>query len=566
MVVSCCFMGCSTFSVDTVKFYNETVAVVDGEKITRFELINSYNNYGYSYYVSQQGLTEKEAMDKTLDLLINRKLMYNHAKNNAKYALTKYDINEVYKSVIDYMDDSFDSYLTKARVALNYDAIADAEEEEEEETAYLISDYKYEKRAILTTGDVIKYIGDGENKDVITSYALDVDFVENYSSKSTKEIVTKLYAKFIERASQNKYGEENFNLVYDKAIALMSDSLISYEKYLRDENGKAYSSDTVGLIKRLIERVYKSELESAYVTNVQDYYQENYSFSTDKLIKKYVELCESDYASYENSVEDYYSYLQNIGSSNEVVYYKPTTAEGQFGYFYHTLIPLEDDVISEINDLKEDTRYSEDALNIQINAILNSETHQARNEEGVLDEEKTVIEILDEYQDYYYGRGVEKFIEFMFKYTSDTATLTASVPYVMGYVGDETYSGMVTEFTDEGMRLMKNGLTATSKADYIITKYGIHLLYYVGDVEVPISYENKNSACVSLDVGASNNLYYTYINEYTEKTYFDLLFDTVYPDSDDFGYSDYETMLVDSLKKDNVVKYVTRVNATLKGV
>ena len=267
MLVSCCFMGCATFSVNTVKFYNETVAVVKDEKITRFVLLNSYNNYGYTYYVTQQGLTEDEALDKTLDLIISRKLMVDYAKNNSKFALDAYDINSVYQNVIDYMDDSFSSYLEKARVMLDVDAIEKAEEEKKD-TAYLLSDYKYEKRAILTNGDVIKYVGD-ENE-TIDAYALDEDFVNNYTSKSTKDIVTKVYAKFIENASQNKYGEENYSKIYDKAMSLMANSLISYEKYLRDENGKAYSTDTVSLIKRLIERIYKSELESAYISNIEE--------------------------------------------------------------------------------------------------------------------------------------------------------------------------------------------------------------------------------------------------------------------------------------------------------
>ena len=50
LVISCCFAGCSTFKVDEVKYYNETVAEVNGYKITRHELINSYNNYGYNYW------------------------------------------------------------------------------------------------------------------------------------------------------------------------------------------------------------------------------------------------------------------------------------------------------------------------------------------------------------------------------------------------------------------------------------------------------------------------------------------------------------------------------------
>ena len=156
--ISCCLSGCSTFSINKVKFYNEVVAEVYGKEITRFDLINSYNNYGYEYYVSQQGLSEKEALNKTLDLMVDRMLLAKYAKSNPVYALSDYDINNIYQEVLDYLDESFDTYTAQAREILGLEAIEDAEEDEEEsETAYLEKDYKYSKRATLLYGDIIDY-------------------------------------------------------------------------------------------------------------------------------------------------------------------------------------------------------------------------------------------------------------------------------------------------------------------------------------------------------------------------------------------------------------------------
>ena len=52
--------GCSTFRIDKVKYYNEVLAKVGNDTITRFELIEAYNNYGYTNYVTQNGQTEKK--------------------------------------------------------------------------------------------------------------------------------------------------------------------------------------------------------------------------------------------------------------------------------------------------------------------------------------------------------------------------------------------------------------------------------------------------------------------------------------------------------------------------
>ena len=82
--------GCAGFKINKVDYYNEVVAKVGNENITRFDLINAYNNYGYTNYVTQRGLSEKEALRNTMDSLVERKLVVNYAKDNAKYDLSEY--------------------------------------------------------------------------------------------------------------------------------------------------------------------------------------------------------------------------------------------------------------------------------------------------------------------------------------------------------------------------------------------------------------------------------------------------------------------------------------------
>ena len=575
--ISCCLSGCSTFSVNYVKYYNETVAEVNDERISRFDLINAYNNYGYSYYVSQQGKSEKEALSETLNLLIDRKLLSDYAKET--YTLSHYEINEVYKAVLDSLEETFDSYKADAREILELDAIEDADEEESE-TAYKLDDYKYTKRAQLLPGDIIDYIDPEEEQ--ILSYALgendaDKEFVTKFDTKSTDAIVLKIYSKFIADASVNKFDEAKYDEIYEISMANLGKYLISYERYLRDEDGNKYSTDTPSLIKRLIERIYESELESAHIEKLQsEYLRTTTDLSIDKLLSKYEALVEADWAKYENSLTDYYSYLKTIGSSAEMVYYTPSNATAEFGYFLHVLLPLDETIIDAITTEEELGIYDGDEIQLKekIQSLISNATHQARGDDGLLDEaEIRILDILEEY-----GRDVydlDSFINFMFKYTSDTATLTADMPYVIGYEGDTEYSSMVEEFTDEAIRLMKNdnpNITSdnfTAKDNYIITEYGIHLLYYLRDVKVGFEFADKSNVTISYDKNIANNLYYTQTNELTGKTYFDVLFDLVYPADDsgvyasDSGYSDFEESKLTELKKDNVTTYSTKVKGTL---
>ena len=381
----------------------------------------------------------------------------------------------------------------------------------------------------------------------------------------------------MKNAYNNKYVEDNYDLISNKAIALFAKNLISYEYYLRDDDGKAYNTKTADLIKRYIERVYDSELESAYIANVEEYYLKEQSelqkLSVNKLINKFVSLTETDFAKYVNSTEDYYNFLKTIGTDAEMVYYTPANADAKFGYFLHVLLPLDETVVDQINAEKakfEVGYYDESALENKINEIISNQTHQERSlTDGLLiEEEKGIFTILDEYESV---DSVEDFIDFMFKYTSDTATLTADTPYVIGYDGDTNYSGMVTEFTNEAVRLLKSDDEyMTSGKDYIITEYGIHLLCELGEVKADFDYSDRNNVTISLDQTKQNNLYYTKTNELIGKTYFDLLFDLVYPASEgeiyatDNGYTEMEEAILSGLKTSKTVTlYKTKIESSL---
>ena len=162
LVISCCFAGCSTFKVDEVKYYNETVAEVNGYKITRHELINSYNNYGYKYYVSHQGQSKEKALNSTLNLMIDRKLLVDYIKKDDNYTLSNYDVNNIYQKTLDSLDSSFSSYLTSAREIFDVDEPEKADEEEAS-TVFKKADYQYKKRATLEYGsNRIVYVDDSE--------------------------------------------------------------------------------------------------------------------------------------------------------------------------------------------------------------------------------------------------------------------------------------------------------------------------------------------------------------------------------------------------------------------
>lgn len=577
MFVALALTGCSTFSVNLVKYYNETVATVGEKNISRYELITAYNNYGKQYYTNNNQSTE-DALYSTLDLLIQRETLYQYALSNSKYTLSAYDINEMYQSVVDSFDNMMSNYITSAKKMLNMDTETSSSEENKE-TVYKLEDYEYNKRAEVvfdteSNSYKIKYIIPAEN---IENYTINADFVDNFNSKTDKEIINKLIDVCFNKFYNDYKYEENCEVLENKAKDLLVKYLMDYEYYLRDSKGNKFPNDYDSLIYRFFERLYNDQKISAYITKVQQVYLKTEDLNTTSLISCLVDNIENDHDKYLNSLSTMYNNL--IGDTK--VYYMPNTEDAKFGYFLHVLIPFNEDegnnTKTKLENLENHKNsYSEEAYQAEYDKIIFDITRTKRDVntgKEIEDSTDTLETILENYKNV---SSVEDFIKFMFEYTSDTATLTADMPYVIGYNlnTEDKYSKMVDEFTDEAIRLMKEasnrGLDSlkTEYNEYIVTTYGVHLLYYVGDVENPVNYEDRNKLTISTE-NSEYNLCKIMVNELTNKSYFDLMFDTVYPAGDSgvytskTGYSAYETKLVEN-SNIKITKYDTRIKGSTK--
>ncbi len=622
MMFTCTLTGCATFSINKVKYYNEVLATVDETKITRFDLLSAYNSYGNSYYVQQMGQTEEEALANTLDLLIDRELMYQYAlDNNNIYKPTAYQVNSAVQEIFDSLDDQMDSYIEEAKKILKIEDSETESEEKNEETAYLLKDYEYKKRAQVNYSVKEKTVYYTDNTFKKTSVE-ETEFsrVEEYNDYFIEYIVPKEdtnYEKLISEQNLNnftsnetineiktKYFEhllgdltinegENATILYNKARASFAKDLISYEYYLRDENGKPYDKLNENLFNRYFKRTFDSQIQSQYLENIQTYYLENEELKLDLLLEEYNYLSTINYNTYTNNHETYKNKMKDISTDGNSVLYHPTT-DTQFGYFIHTLISF--DSIKENLALLEDLKTRDpEEYEIQYNQFVSSVTVKARNlETGLVDEdakELSLSEIFAEYNEIKnivnYEERLSAFVTFMFKYTGDTATLSQGMPYVVGTNG---YSAMVEEFNNEAIKLMtgKNAegekvldakvgnMSSASVSDLdnlCITQYGIHLLFYVADVNAyDIPYGDTSKSYIQTDdiVGEEDfNLYTKVINPLTGKTYFDMMFDLVYPASSDNvytsnnGYTKHEENLAELSKKNHkVTKFTTKIKAT----
>ena len=588
MVFACNLAGCASFSIDKDKYYNEVLAKVGDTKITRFDLLNAYNSYGKTYFAVQQGDDESSALNSTLDMLIERESLYQYALTQGDlYKPSAYQVNEAVKSIFDSLDSQMETYIESAEKILGIEPTEDVEEEtKEDSTAFLYEDYVYKKRAeVVKDGDNYKIVYIEESEESITDPLLESDYLNDHTKKGIISAIKSAYLSHLDEKDYDAQTEK-------KALQLLTADLIAYEKYLVDEDGKHYSKSFSDLLYRYLERNFDSQIQSQYLENIRTHYLKNEELDIEILLDSYKYASNVSYELYdeEDEIEDYKTAIKSIGTKGDTVLYHPDMKDGtKFGYFLHTLINFDEQQKSDIKNLANEP--DEDKRQEEINKIVALTKVQARNSEtGLIDEDAeyiTLSDIIDEYNTISgtYEEKLAKFTNFMFKYTGDAdSTLKSGIPYVIGhnYETKENYSDMVAEFTEESVKLMKDGVKGTMSnfsmdniGEMCVTEYGIHFIFYVGDVKEydidPSNYENAYIQSDNKEGLEGINLYNKVINPLTGKTYFDMLFDAVYPASSgsvytsNTGYDDEEERLINLIqnqKGHKVTKYITKINAT----
>lgn len=640
ITLTCCLTGCAGFSVNKVRYYNEVVATVGETDITRYELLSAYNSYGYNYYVGQLSKTEKEAMAETLNLLMDRESLYQYALTDQNYKPTAYQINQIIEEIYESMDSSMEDYVKQAKRILNI-KIQTSTSSSESETAYKYSDYNTVlagKRAELKTktvyytdqtktiisqtataySEVVDYIDYTDKSKIEPSFACvlgeeNLSALTNFNSNSTIQLIMNTY---LTRFHDSLDNEEQQEAIYNKSISLLAQTLISNEKYLRDKNGNQYNTVTKDLIYRYFEKTFNEQVKSQYLTNIRTTYLREHTdeLSIDALTEKYVSLVQTSYNKYANFETSYKNAMKDAGTSADDILYHPSTTDGtQFGYFIHCLIKFDDseenNQVQDIKnlDLAKETGITDTSYRESYDAIIARTTATERDlTTGLIADdakEYSLDEILSIYSQI---SNMDEFIQFMFRFSEDTATLSQGMPYVVGSNG---FSAMETAFTNEAVRLMTEGkpgdmTPATKNTDskngvtMCITSYGIHFLYYIGDVDAyDVNFGEIESAYIATAdkiIGTTyytdetkttistteteyysytyneNNLYKKILNPLTQQTYFDMLFDKVYPASSDeetyassTGYSDAENEFIQTIRKTNPAKiYQTKLNST----
>ena len=520
--------GCNLFPTNQAKYLSApivTFETADGEQITidKEDLLTAFNSYG-SQLVNSYGYSIQEAIDATIEVLINREVMLDAAKKSITFG--NGDLNEIWDEAYDTLISNLSSYEEQVIDQWKLNIPSTLEEEEESTTEY--TPYKKQAEIVLQDGKyVIKLL------DTNTSVDQDVELYYE-EGKEIESLIETVNNKINNSANKDVLTEAKRQYI---------------EALKTSEEGQGLSTNNDEVFKREVERVYEVVTENKYVEIYSDQIRGDNdisNISVSQVLRKLTADMLSSYTKYTLSPSQFDTdILENRADVDYVI-------NNNYFYVNHILLKYDDETTAYIEDLEKalnngtitkkqyETALEAEADKIKAKNIQTGETTSYSPTDiynqltsamtGVSDDKKTEI-----------------FKDYIYTYNEDTGNMNAEYCYVIG----KDNSQMVESFTEVSRELWDNGNGEYGSIGYCISEYGVHIIFYAGPVTNAFSISNPDN--FNLDTSnleelseIVNTIQNTYLNEFNNKT----LFDKVYEELATDNYSIFETMNLDVLKKD----------------
>ena len=613
--------GCNLFGRDLETYYNTVVAQINYEysigaenfsyveDITKRDLINAYNSYGYSY--TQNGYSQEDAVEMTLDSLINRSLMITEVERYYKEAgeelLNDAEKTYLWEETYEAIYDNFRTYYNEIL------GIEDDTTSGDEETSGTIYE-AYDKQATLYTKqdgslgikkvDIVTNIRD--SKHVLKNeggVVYDVEYQDDEGNYIFKDLI---YDNILAYTKKGNTGSTNFRSALNEYMSVVRENY-SYldlddektcfmfeldriydilkdnymvEKYEQIYNRLASSGSTVTNVK--VADVVKY-YENNVVADYEKYKSDAETFETDILSSStspnYINSSEAKYfnvavikIAFEEGkkealdtkltngmdINEYYSELLKLYSSANVEIKDASTGEatGKTIRAENLLSQIKDALLNTRDYLDYDTVINDTE---KVNEILDmSGVSQSASEEI---KEETVRNYVERYNTEIAHEKAEAFLNYYYYYNDDTTYLNQDKLSVFGISNsgevlyNETYSS--ANVSDESMEdyEMYNEFQEAIKALYNDGNAK------VGDISNVV--RGSDGVYILFYAGDVNNLFSgitedfsltqkdvlklanTTLNVFTDKTIFDQIYESLYVDS---AYGEYEENSINRLK------------------
>ena len=561
------FAGCDLFALNNAKYLNAPVAQIEYRqdngkkhtiKITREELIQAQNRHGET--LSNNGKTGKEAVNYLVDYLIDQKVTIYETQNlinDGQILATATEKDEYYNKVWENTYDALLQILADYEKAVinDWNLTTPSELEAEEDTAKTF--IEYEKQAeIIKDAAGEWYVHVLDNQENVT-----INHTYTDDEETTLTAIKSAYSDKINSSTVLKEAQKRYmNDLKDYAK----------EKNLSTKATKVWDSE--------VKRVYNIMKDNAYIDLYSEYLQGEIGKSNISVNDIFSYLQENMKYSYTKYSLDTNAFKTDILSNRKDMFYVLNEEKFDLGeYFYvsHILAKFSDEQKTALADLdkalkagedpnviKEERRKVIDATKVKVNGEVTS---------------MTIGELYEQLQNDFNGKTKEQKVEifrnYVFNYSEDNGNKNAEYEYIVGTEDSQ----MVTSFTNVARELYNEGqgelgdimwnydeYLSLSHSE-VENEYGIHILFYVGEVNNVFEITESNFETFSLtnatgDVLESNieKIQNFKLTEFNTKTIFDLVYEKLV--NDDIAY--LQTLNINSLKADaKITTYPKNISA-----
>ena len=520
--------GCNLFPTNQANYLSApivTFQTAKGEniKIDKEDLITAFNSYG-AQLVNSYGYSIQDAIDATIEVLINREVMLLEAERTLK--LGNGDLNEIWDDAYDTIISNLSTYeeLVIEQWKLNVPSTLD--EEEESETAY--TPYKKQAEIVLQNG---KYVIKLLNTNASTDQNVDLYYNEG-------EEITSLVNTVNERLNNSTNKD------------VLTEAKRQYVEALKEsEEGRNLSTNSDEVFAREVERIYEAVKDNKYIELYSEKLQGDNDIANITLSQVLRKLTADMLSSYTKYTLNATQFDTDMLDSRENVDY---VVNNNYFYVNHILLKYDESsttYLDELETLYKNGTISEKAYNDALE--VEAEKIKATNIQTGKETNLSPMDIYNELVGLMTGKSDEAktqiFKDYIYTYNEDTGNMNADYCYVIG----KDSSRMVDTFTETSRKLWDNGKGEYGAIDYCVSEYGVHIIFYAGPVTNAFTISDPDNFNLNTDnmdelTEIVNTLKNTYLNAFNNKKLFDKVYEELATDS----YTIFETMNLDVLKKE----------------
>ncbi len=567
--------GCNLFERNWFEYYNAVVVSIeypDGDKIeiNKRELLTAFNNYGQNL-VSSYGYTYKEAVDDTLTQLVNQKVKLKIAENDV--VISNAEKNKLYKDTLLDVESYLETYIDEVKKDWNITTPTIVDPEQEDEDIVLYTPYETKVRIEGDSSGNLKLVLIDYSQDEIEE---DLEFAFMSDAFAKETISEKLYEYII---NKTKFSSQNQTLTpyeeYEKQNArIYKEAVKRFTKTLKtSEEGMRLSTDDESVLQRAFQKFYENKLDNLLLTKMSEIItptSEYASVNVAQVLSRYENMIKQSYEKYAYSASNLNSdMLNDFSNVNYYGNFYGNKHPQEYFFVSHFLLQLTDAQKQELEDLESKREFGGTGEVGEIEyaqmrkAILNRIPVIERDlETGKIievtnsSEQKYLSNIMAELEDAYLRAGnnlekrVEAFKKIMYKYNQDPGILNSEYLYVIGTED----SNMDAEFTRVARELHENGVAGAYSASPAVSTYGVHILFYAGEVSSHMPYEFSNLNSVILGEEEIFKLEATLLNPFNNKTLLDKVFESIQTSIANNNEGNYLNVIKEDLK---ITKYTS---------